>query len=369
MKRVLISCNLAPSGGCETHIAHLAPMLRRAGAEVTLIAQAYQLDEVRRTRLDEAGVRVVTTPFDWNSPHPRLRQLWAAVAARVRLGREYDTLLGVGAGGFHLFCKQFVKRGGLSIYNHVGAPVGLNRMQQWSLQKMDAVIAMSPTVANALRDTYGRGEPLASLPHLTHPGQLHDLPPDGPAGDRELRVGFFGGLVAGKRPDLLVRLWPTLEIGVARLDLHGGGHLFEPLRAEVHRLGRSDVEVHGPYRHDALSTLMHRSDFVVLPSLFEGLPQVLIEAMAHGVPFVATDVGGVRDLAVDNPDVLVVGTGESDVAEGVREMARRVRSGAVSRHRLRELWRRRYSPEVVEAAWRAALLSPERFFDACGRGR
>ena len=56
------------------------------------------------------------------------------------------------------------------------------------------------------------------------------------------------------------------------------------------------VTVHGVLSHDLLGDLMRRSDIFVLPSFFEGLPLVLLEALACGCRIVTTDLPGAREL-------------------------------------------------------------------------
>jgi colanic acid/amylovoran biosynthesis glycosyltransferase len=92
----------------------------------------------------------------------------------------------------------------------------------------------------------------------------------------------------------------------ARTDLRvqyriiGGGDAEPDLRALIHRLGVADaVMLLGPQPTDDVLAWMQRSDIFLLPSLAEGTPTVLLEAQASGLPIVATDVGGVRDILPD----------------------------------------------------------------------
>lgn len=85
------------------------------------------------------------------------------------------------------------------------------------------------------------------------------------------------------------------------LDLVGEGDQRAVLEASVDRLGLDGaVRFHGERPKYEVAELMRRADVFVLPSLFENLPCVLIEAMASGLPFVATRVGGVPEL-LDGP--------------------------------------------------------------------
>lgn len=65
------------------------------------------------------------------------------------------------------------------------------------------------------------------------------------------------------------------------------------------------VTVHGLLSHEKLGALMRRCDIFVLPSFFEGLPLVLLEAMACGCRIVTTDLPGARELfAVPHPSMV-----------------------------------------------------------------
>jgi glycosyltransferase involved in cell wall biosynthesis len=101
---------------------------------------------------------------------------------------------------------------------------------------------------------------------------------------------------------------------------------------------------------------------VILPSETEGLPLVLLEAMAYGVPFVATDVGAVRTLAEDNPDVQVVPLDNEALIAAINDVATSIRSGRIRGGRLQEYHRSRYSYELLSKLWTEALLSPATFW-------
>ena len=74
-----------------------------------------------------------------------------------------------------------------------------------------------------------------------------------------------------------------------------------------------------------LSDLMHRynaSDIFVLPSTFEGMPSVVLQAMACGVPVVSTRVFGSEDLVVDGFNGYLVDIGDSKaMAERLQYLA------------------------------------------------
>lgn len=85
------------------------------------------------------------------------------------------------------------------------------------------------------------------------------------------------------------------EIPDVRVVVAGGGPLADRLKAEVKALRVGDNAVLLGERKDALDILA-AADIFVLPSLWEGLPYVLVEAAAFGKPIVAADIDGVREV-------------------------------------------------------------------------
>ena len=92
-------------------------------------------------------------------------------------------------------------------------------------------------------------------------------------------------------------------------DLESGGAFERELIAEAERLGVDDRVVLTGYRAD-VPALLAGCDVFCLPSHAEGLPLVILEAMAHGKPVVATAVGGTPELVVDGETGLLVTPGD-----------------------------------------------------------
>jgi glycosyltransferase involved in cell wall biosynthesis len=97
--------------------------------------------------------------------------------------------------------------------------------------------------------------------------------------------------------------------GPVLLLLAGDGPMRTPLELERDRLGLGTRVRFLGQRPDVL-TIMHASDLLVLPSLTEAFPMVLLEAMAIGLPVLATRVGGVPELITHGDDGWVVEPGD-----------------------------------------------------------
>jgi glycosyltransferase involved in cell wall biosynthesis len=128
---------------------------------------------------------------------------------------------------------------------------------------------------------------------------------DNPADTGTVRLLYAGKLDSSKGVPWLLRSLRRVE-GNWHLHLGGGGSGAERdlcLRLAAEHGDR--VTVHGVLSHRELGALMRESDIFVLPSFFEGLPLVLLEAMACGCRIVTTDLPGSRELFGESPPPMV----------------------------------------------------------------
>jgi glycosyltransferase involved in cell wall biosynthesis len=123
------------------------------------------------------------------------------------------------------------------------------------------------------------------------------------------------------------------RLGHLHLLLVGDGELRPETSAAVARAGLSE-RVHFLGTRRDVAELLAASDSFVLPSLWEGLPVALVEAMASALPIVATDVSGTRDVMVDGETGWIVPPGDAaaladaiaDLVTNPQEAATRARA-------------------------------------------
>jgi glycogen(starch) synthase len=121
--------------------------------------------------------------------------------------------------------------------------------------------------------------------------------------------------------------------------LVGDGPERPALEREVGRLGLGDrVRFLGFVPHDRVPAILTHADLLVLPSLYEELGTVLLEAMWVGLPIVASRTGGIPDVIEDGINGLLVPPGDPhtlagaiDRVLGTPDLARRLAEAASQR--------------------------------------
>jgi glycosyltransferase involved in cell wall biosynthesis len=158
-------------------------------------------------------------------------------------------------------------------------------------------------VAPVSRDLAAHIRAIQPLARLTVVDNVVDSTTFHPAGERARSDGQVKLLTVASLTEkkghayLLDALDRLRERSQITLDLVGDGELRAELRARTRSLGLDGaVRFHGERPKDEVAELMRQADVFVLPSLFETSSCVLIEAMASGLPCVATAVGGVPEV-------------------------------------------------------------------------
>lgn len=229
----------------------------------------------------------------------------------------------------------------------------------WFAQRIAArnaqlVIVGSPSTAQLAQARSGiPGARLKVIPNAIDADAFSELHPPSLDGTTA-KIGFIGRLDPIKRIGDLVAAMDLLGSDY-ELAIYGEGTKRGAIESQVARLGLGQrVRLCGavPRPQEALA----QTALLVLPSQAEGFGLVLIEAMAAGVPVVATDVPGIRDVVEHERTGLLVKAGDP---QHLADAIIRMREDKALRERLvnnaREMVRHRYAWSDVLAAYRTAL--------------
>lgn len=155
-------------------------------------------------------------------------------------------------------------------------------------------------------------------------------------------VGTVGRFVEPKGYTYLLDALAKIQTQISdtKALLVGDGVLRQPMEDKARELGLSDTVVFTGTRRD-VPGILALLDVFVMSSLWEGLPIALLEAMAAGLPVVATSVGGTPEVVVDGVTGLLVPPRDPDaLAEAILTLLRdpglRQRMGQAGRERVRE---------------------------------
>jgi glycosyltransferase involved in cell wall biosynthesis len=140
---------------------------------------------------------------------------------------------------------------------------------------------------------------------------------------RESIIGYIGALTQQKGIIQLLLSMKIIKKLNVRLFIIGDGPLKSQLSVMVKDLSLEDrVLFLGTISHLHLPHYLNEMKLLVLPSLYgEGLPNVILEAMACGTPVLATSVGGIPDVIKDNETgFMLTSTDPSKIAEKINEI-------------------------------------------------
>lgn len=168
------------------------------------------------------------------------------------------------------------------------------------------VIAVSPENRRAIADFYKLDS--RRIPVIFNPVNV-SLYYRNPNKDETFTFISVGRLSEVKNQKMMLdaykRFCDQTEIN-SRLLLVGDGPLMENLKKHCHKLGLDQKVSFLGYRKD-INRMLADADVFLLSSLYEGLPLCILEAMAAGLPIIATNVGGVSDIVRDNGILVPLG--------------------------------------------------------------
>ncbi len=233
-------------------------------------------------------------------------------------------------------------------------------LRRTAARLVDAFVAVSDTTlaqAREARDVAG-----AKLREIPNGIRLDRYAPD-PAARAQIRaelalgdawvIGTVGRLDANKNQALLVRAIAPILSAQLRLVIVGDG----PARADVEAAAAGSPHVVLTGRRMDVPRLVHAFDVFALSSISEGLPLVVPEAMAAGLPIVSTAVGGIPSVVEDGVTGLLVPIDEHALANALAVLAKDQPRARAMGAAAREIALARYSADRMVDAYLALYAS------------
>jgi glycosyltransferase involved in cell wall biosynthesis len=287
-----------------------------------------------------------------------MRGRWDAFAAGrlAKLVEQYDyRILHAHTPRTLMVARLAAAKTGVPLVYHLHSPTWRDttrRFANWinaaveraCLARADRVITVSESLKQQMEDRGFDAERLTAVPNGV--ARLDELPPrDPPSGT--WRLGTVALLRPRKGIEVLLDAVALLRAQGHDVRLRAVGPFETPeyeaeIRGRIERLKLNDVVELSGFAADVNAELA-QMDLFVLPSLFgEGMPMVVLEAMAAGVPVVASEVEGVPEVILDEWNGVVVRPGNPKrLAEGIERVIggnldwSKLRENALVRHRQR----------------------------------
>ena len=154
--------------------------------------------------------------------------------------------------------------------------------------------------------------------------------------ERSNRIGYIGRFSEEKGVMNFLESILLLNITTNQLNiLFGGDGRLKTKIEEFIRLNRLDaiIEMSGWIDHSDLPKYLNTLKLLVLPSYTEGLPNIMLEAMACGTPVLATSVGAIPDLIIDGYTGFIMENNSPDtIAENIKKALEHPNLGSISRN-------------------------------------
>ena len=301
-------------GGIETHVYEISKRLVSRGHHVTVIVPG---TSCRRTEGAVEGVHVVKVPSLEDRRALKLSMI-PSVMKELKRTRGCVVHAHDATGGFAAALASDNRR---FVYTMHGLGFhrsdwptpfrqGIRMMQTKALSSAAHVFCTDDLASTAAKKVREQVEVLSSgIDVSDFSGADTARPPEYPQGS--FVVLYVGRLAKVKGVDVLLKAIesiPEREMEGLIFTFIGDG----PMKADVQKAARtfSNIKFVGPIVHSRIAPYFRHANAFVLPSVSEGLPISLLEAMASGLPAIATDVGGVA-RQMDPKTISLVQPGDS----------------------------------------------------------
>lgn len=318
MTRILYLITKSELGGAQTHVFQLCREMSERGHVVAVMAEP---GGWLQDRVEELGAVFFPNCHFANDYNP-LRGIRAAHQITVAVRTFKPDVISVHSSFAGFWTRVATRNRTPTIFTAhgwgftPGAP-RLRRIVTWLAEKMaapfcDRIVCVSEFDKQlALRFMITRQNQLAVIHNAAEPtGIREELAGLEPSGDsstyaatlkkKSVRIVFVGRLSTQKLPEMLISAFAKLDFRVkakAHVVIVGDGEKACDLKAQAQEFGvENQIRFLGAQPRSEVLSVLKNADIFVLTSAWEGFPISILEAMSVGLPVIASNVGGVREV-------------------------------------------------------------------------
>ncbi|WP_350355959.1 glycosyltransferase family 4 protein [Mycolicibacterium rufum] len=308
-----VSSSLSTYGGIATFVNNMRETALWQEWDVHHVATHCDGSKLRRVGIFARGLILFSFQMTFNRPqivhlHTSERGSFVRKGFLVWLSSLYGvpTILHMHGGEFHEYFR--------------GARPSVQRLISTTLVRADVIVALGETWASRVREV----APGARVEIVPNAIKRHDQVMLRP--HNTIQFTFLGELCDRKGIGNLIKAWAQLikasDGPTAVLSVAGWGEI-EKARTQINTLAVADsVRLCGWLSKSQVSDLLDRTCVLVLPSINEGQPMAILEAMSRGICVVSTTAGGIPEMIGDGEGVLVQPGNVRELTEALKSVLR-----------------------------------------------
>ncbi|MEJ5961344.1 glycosyltransferase family 4 protein [Pedobacter immunditicola] len=352
MKRILVyTTQMMETGGIESHVREFCFHMKSAGIEIDLIVLNAQMPQDMENLFKSICHRI----FLCKNGRSYSRLLWLIHISRICRSFKYDAIYSNGQGNSIALLRLLLKRQTRWVHHHHMAGDKKDQMT-WTaayrsvLMKSSKVIACSKQNALEMQNALHRD--IDTIPCFSRKIEGNNFPRDNGAA---VRFGYYGRLIPEKGIATLCRLSDDQDFNKVEFHIWGEGIAYPASFFDQY----PKLRYHGKFNsEDGLADVLRTIDAFLLLSVHpEGLPISLLEAMGFGLPWLATDKGGIPDIVCDPISTRVIPSTSSytHMKNAVLSFAEDIAAGKISGEAQQELYAEKFSSSRLLWRWKEVL--------------
>lgn len=359
MNKILILYNIFTNGGGETNLLNILKHFKDK-YNFTIAVKRYNKDTHLYRYLKENKIKLVTAPF----PNPMLmsiiKLLWSIFIWPLLFGiKRFDKIISIEFSKATLIYKfLYLKKNGQFIWTPIGNPNDIKEhfLKYKKYTKLLDIVIVESEVHKRKLEPFISSQKLVVIPSFCFNNFKSIAEPRVYNPNSLIRIGYLGRYDKNKGIIELLNIFKELSLKDDNLTLsffgnHGDAKEELIKLADKMKLGDKVMINSGWNDEDEYEKILNDVDFIVLPSRSEGLPLILLESMAFGNPFVATNVGAIPVLAANNPNVIIVENNYDSVKNGLLKMIEKLRNNEINRENLINYYNSNFGINIILSKW------------------
>jgi glycosyltransferase involved in cell wall biosynthesis len=335
------------TGGIESHLREFCKQISDSGIDLELVI----LNANLQPETEAFYRKICRKVYLGGKGRSALRLGWLCLSAINWYFKKFDAVYTNGQGNsVQLFSKLVPFRNTWVHHHHTAGD--LADQATWTggykkaLLQADSVIACSAKNARDISQNLQR--PIKSIPCFSRQIVVKNEILHNP-----LRFGYYGRLIKEKGIETLCQLAQDKDLAGVEIHIWGEGASYPATYFQQY----PQVFFHGSFsgEEELREVISNLDAYLLLSTHPEGLPIALLEVMSAGVPWIATNRGGISDIACDPNATRVISSDANyeEMKAAVVSLSTDIRNGKLDKKFQKDQYYSKFSSRVLVKQWRS----------------